>query len=70
VMILVFGDAPTSAWIATTSARDGAGAVVRGHHPSGAVIAGVPARLLRARGEGDWADGLHSTPPRRRPSST
>jgi acetyltransferase-like isoleucine patch superfamily enzyme len=46
-----------------TGVQVGAGAVVRGQHPSGAVIAGVPARLLRARGEGDWANGLHITPP-------
>jgi acetyltransferase-like isoleucine patch superfamily enzyme len=40
----------------------GAGAVVRGEHPPGAVIAGVPARLLRLRGQGDWAAELASTP--------
>jgi acetyltransferase-like isoleucine patch superfamily enzyme len=48
----------------------GAGAVVRGEHAPGAVIAGLPARLLRMRGEGDWADGLHIAPPHRRPYST
>jgi acetyltransferase-like isoleucine patch superfamily enzyme len=36
----------------------GAGAVVRGSHDAGGVIAGVPARFLRMRGEGDWAAGL------------
>jgi acetyltransferase-like isoleucine patch superfamily enzyme len=45
----------------------GAGAVVRGSHEPGGVIAGVPARLLRMRGEGDWAAGLSPTPPRRKP---
>jgi acetyltransferase-like isoleucine patch superfamily enzyme len=40
----------------------GAGAVVRGIHPAGRVIAGVPARLLRMRGEGDWASGLSAAP--------
>jgi acetyltransferase-like isoleucine patch superfamily enzyme len=40
----------------------GAGAVVRGIHPAGSVIAGVPARLLRMRGEGDWASGLSAAP--------
>jgi len=44
----------------------GAAAVVRGEHPAGAVIAGVPARLLRMRGQGDWAAGLQSQPPHRR----
>jgi acetyltransferase-like isoleucine patch superfamily enzyme len=44
----------------------GAGAVVRGEHPADAVIAGVPARLLRMRGEGDWAAELATEPPRRR----
>jgi acetyltransferase-like isoleucine patch superfamily enzyme len=48
----------------------GAGAVVRGHHPSGAVIAGVPARLLRMRGEGDWAEGLDTAPPGPRGSAS
>jgi acetyltransferase-like isoleucine patch superfamily enzyme len=47
----------------------GAGAVVRGEHPPGVVIAGVPARLLRMRGEGDWADGLDTAPPRPRGSA-
>jgi acetyltransferase-like isoleucine patch superfamily enzyme len=36
----------------------GAGAVVRDSHHAGSVIAGVPARLIRMRGEGDWAAGL------------
>jgi acetyltransferase-like isoleucine patch superfamily enzyme len=45
----------------------GAGALVRGDHPAGAVIAGLPARLLRMRGDGDWASGLSPEPPRRRP---
>jgi acetyltransferase-like isoleucine patch superfamily enzyme len=40
----------------------GAGAVVRGIHPAGSVIAGVPARLLRMRGVGDWASGLSAAP--------
>jgi acetyltransferase-like isoleucine patch superfamily enzyme len=44
----------------------GAGAVVRGEHPADTVIAGVPARRLRLRGEGDWAAGLVTEPPRRR----
>jgi acetyltransferase-like isoleucine patch superfamily enzyme len=48
----------------------GAGAVVRAHHPSGAVIAGVPARLLRMRGAGDWAEGLDTAPPRPRGSAS
>jgi acetyltransferase-like isoleucine patch superfamily enzyme len=43
----------------------GAGAVVRGSHEPGSVIAGVPARVLRTRGDGDWAAGLESEPPRR-----
>jgi len=41
----------------------GAGAVVRGEHAPDAVIAGVPARYLRMRGEGDWAAGLATEPP-------
>jgi acetyltransferase-like isoleucine patch superfamily enzyme len=41
----------------------GAGAVVRGSHGPGSVVAGVPARLLRMRGEGDWARGLAAEPP-------
>jgi acetyltransferase-like isoleucine patch superfamily enzyme len=45
----------------------GAGALVRGEHPAGAVIAGLPARLLRMRGDGDWASGLSSEPPRPAP---
>jgi acetyltransferase-like isoleucine patch superfamily enzyme len=40
----------------------GAGAVVRGRHGAGEVIAGVPARRLRMRGEGDWARGLQALP--------
>ena len=44
----------------------GAGAVVRGEHPAGAVIAGTPARLLWMRGEGDWAARLAAKPPNRR----
>jgi acetyltransferase-like isoleucine patch superfamily enzyme len=36
----------------------GAGAVVRGSHAAGSVIAGVPARFLRMRGDGDRAAGL------------
>jgi acetyltransferase-like isoleucine patch superfamily enzyme len=40
----------------------GAGAVVRGEHPGGAIIAGIPARMIRMRGEGDWAEGLSDTP--------
>jgi acetyltransferase-like isoleucine patch superfamily enzyme len=40
----------------------GAGAVVRGAHPGGSVIAGMPARVLRARGEGDWAADLAASP--------
>ena len=43
----------------------GAGAVVRGEHPAGGVIAGVPARRLRERGEGDWSAGLEAEPPSR-----
>jgi acetyltransferase-like isoleucine patch superfamily enzyme len=44
----------------------GAGAVVRGSHEPGSIVAGVPARLLRMRGEGDRADGLEAEPPARR----
>jgi acetyltransferase-like isoleucine patch superfamily enzyme len=44
----------------------GAGAVVRGRHAANSVIAGVPARRLRGRGDGDWAKGLATTPPGRR----
>jgi len=43
----------------------GGGALVRGEHPDGAVIAGVPARVLRMRGEGNWATGFSAEPPRR-----
>jgi acetyltransferase-like isoleucine patch superfamily enzyme len=43
----------------------GAGALVRGEHAAGAVIAGLPARFLRMRGGGDWASGLSVDPPRR-----
>jgi acetyltransferase-like isoleucine patch superfamily enzyme len=46
----------------------GAGALVRGEHPTGAVIAGLPARLLRMRGDGNWASGLSAYPPRRNPA--
>jgi acetyltransferase-like isoleucine patch superfamily enzyme len=42
----------------------GAGAVVRGAHGPGEVVAGVPARTLRPRGGGDWARGLETLPPR------
>jgi acetyltransferase-like isoleucine patch superfamily enzyme len=45
----------------------GAGAVVRGTHREGEVVAGVPARTLRLRGEGDWGRGLEPLPPGRRP---
>jgi acetyltransferase-like isoleucine patch superfamily enzyme len=43
----------------------GAGAVVRGEHAAGAIIAGVPAPTVRMRGEGDWAAGLATHPPNR-----
>jgi len=42
----------------------GAGAVLRDEYPAGSVVAGVPARVLRMRGEGDWAAGLAEEPPR------
>jgi acetyltransferase-like isoleucine patch superfamily enzyme len=41
----------------------GAGAVVHAPHGAGEVIAGVPARRLRTRGEGDWARALQALPP-------
>jgi acetyltransferase-like isoleucine patch superfamily enzyme len=41
----------------------GAGALVRGTHGPGEVVAGVPARTLRMRGEGDWAHRLEASPP-------
>jgi acetyltransferase-like isoleucine patch superfamily enzyme len=42
----------------------GAGAVVRAQaYPADCVIAGIPARVVRARGAGDWAAGLSPTPP-------
>jgi acetyltransferase-like isoleucine patch superfamily enzyme len=44
----------------------GAGAVVRGRHRAGEIVAGVPARTLRMRGDGDWARGLEEDPPGRR----
>jgi acetyltransferase-like isoleucine patch superfamily enzyme len=52
-----------------TGVQVGAGAVVRGSHEPGIVIAGVPARVLRTRGDGDWAAGLESEPPARRDAS-
>jgi len=47
----------------------GAGAVVRGRHRPGEVLAGVPARTLRMRGEADWARGLEASPPGRASSA-
>jgi len=44
----------------------GAGAVVRGRHRAGEIIAGAPARTLRMRGDGDWARALDTLPPGRR----
>jgi len=46
--------------------RWGRALVVRGRHGPGEVIAGIPARTLRLRGEGDWARGLQALPPGRR----
>lgn len=43
----------------------GAGALVRGEHAAGGVIAGIPAQRLRERGEGDWASRLATEPPAR-----